>query len=173
MIELQDLEGISHEGLVDLLLDQNTQPFEIYIPKTTRQFHSPSGAIAYDYAYLAYSGQLLGDAAQQFFYEEVTPDLHESVLFRVSTSNITGLAAALIQIAFLYGFVPNPDGEEDDDENSLMRAETVEDFLDKVESRALVPFCPYFIEVYNDFNTNDEDDQEDDEDDQEDGDPLQ
>src|ERR1700722_16498215 len=110
MIEMQALAGLDREGIVNLLLEQKEQPFEIYVPKETQRFFSERSAIASDYANLAYAGQRLFEVAKSFTYEKVPPDLHESVLFEVATENITGLAQALLDVS--YGYVNDHEDED-------------------------------------------------------------
>ncbi len=102
MIEIQDLEGKVKSGIIDLLLEQESNSFEIYIPKSTQLSFSERDAIAIDYNKLAYAGLLLNEISENFNYEKVAPEFHESVLFTVQTNNIEGLAKALLEISFGY-----------------------------------------------------------------------
>ena len=83
MIEIQQLEGLDLEQTLNLLLEEKSQPFEIYIPKNTQQYFSENDSISVDYANLAYSGQLLFEVSDSFEYERVSSDKHESVLFKI------------------------------------------------------------------------------------------
>lgn len=142
MIEIQNLQGLSEEQIVDLLLEQKSQPFEIYIPKETQRFSSDNESIADDYLNAAYAGQMLSDVAEKFDYEFVSPDKHESILFTVKCADIEALAEALLEISYLY-VNDHPDPIELWDGRL--------NFIDEVEKKKIVPACQDFIEVYNEF----------------------
>jgi hypothetical protein len=83
MIEVQEIRTSNIQEIVDMLLEQRSQPFEIYAPKSTQLHFSEQTAIADDYALLAYVGQRLKEVSDEFSYEYVSPNEHESVLFEV------------------------------------------------------------------------------------------
>lgn len=143
MLDFQNLQNLNKEQIVSLLLEQKSQPFEICIPKSTQKFFSEREDIAIDYAELAYSGQRLSDISENFEYEKVSPENHESVLFTISTSDLRKLAETLLEIS--YGYINDPEDEE------FFFAESVEEFLGDVENSKIVPACPYFIEIYKEF----------------------
>jgi hypothetical protein len=143
MIEIQELAGLDREGIINLLLEQQEQPFDIYVPKETQRYFSEREAICSDYANLAYAGQWLFEVANSFAYDEISPDDHESVLFQITTENIDGLAAVLLDISF--GYV----NDHEDEEFSYF--ELVEAFIDDVQGSKIEPACPYFIEIFNEF----------------------
>lgn len=143
MLDLQELQNLTEGQIVELLLKQNLQPFEIYIPKSTQKYFSDPESIAIEYAELAYAGQRLSDISDSFEYEEVKPEDHESVLFKISISDLKKLAGTLLEIS--YGYINDSPDEE------FIYAELVEEFLGDVEDSKIVPVCPYFIEVYKEF----------------------
>jgi hypothetical protein len=57
MIEIQEIRTSNIHEIVDMLLEQKFQPFEIYAPKSTQLAFSGQSAIADDYALFAYVGQ--------------------------------------------------------------------------------------------------------------------
>lgn len=147
MIELQQLLNLNLEQVVNLLLEQKTQPFEIYIPKETQQFFSEKEAISIDYCNLAYAGQLLFDASDEFQYEEVSPDLHESVCFTIEAKDFEKLAAALLQIS--YGYVND---HPDDEEYSFL--ELSANYLYEIEQGEILKIaCQYFVDVSKQFKS--------------------
>ena len=113
------------------------QPFEIYIPKETSLLNSERFVISRDYEYLAYTGQMLKDISEEFSYNEVSPDAHESVLYKIKISDINLLAEKLLNLS--YGYVNDHPDEE------FIFAEEVEEFLGLVESGEIISACPYFI----------------------------
>ena len=88
MIEIQNIKNCSKEGIIDLLLDEKTHQFEIYLPKETVLFSSSSLDIANDYAVLAFSGQKLKNASDTFEYNYVSPSEHSSVCFKCEAKKI-------------------------------------------------------------------------------------
>lgn len=144
MIEIQQLRGLDLEQVFNLLLDEEGQLFEIYIPKATKQFFSESAAISSDYANLAYAGQLIFDASDEFEYDEVSPHLHESVCFKVKAKNFEKLADALLEIS--NGYV------NDCLEEEYSFDEEVSDYFYKVKQGEISKIaCPYFVKVSEEF----------------------
>jgi hypothetical protein len=143
MIEIQEIRTSNIHEIVDMLLEQKFQPFEIYVPKSTQLAFSEQSTIADDYALLAYVGQQLKDISDEFSYEYVSPDEHESVLFEVKTNNIEKLAETLLELS--YNFNNDPDSDE------YIPFEDVNDFIDKVQTLKITPACPDFIEVFREF----------------------
>ena len=149
MIEIQSLKDLTFEQVVDLLLDQKIQPFEIFVPKETQLFNSDRGAIALDYANLAYSGQLLFDIADEFQYEQISPDNHTSVLFTIKTRDIEKLASVLLHIS--YGYIN--DHPEDDEFNY---SEESSYYFDEIKSGKVSKIaCPYFIDISKEYKLED------------------
>ncbi len=156
MIEIQDLKDLNYQQIVDLLLQQPKQAFEIYVPKQTSLFNSERFAISMDYAYLAYAGQVLKVISEEFSYAEVPPDSHESILYEIKPTDINLLAEELLNLS--YGYVNDSPDEE------FIYAELVEEFLGQVESAEIIPACAYFIEAHKEFaEEEDEEEQDDDE----------
>jgi hypothetical protein len=104
---------------------------------------SEQSAIADDYALLAYVGQRLNDVSDEFSYEYISPDKHESVLFEVKTNKIEKLAETLLELSYNFNNDPDPD--------EYIPFEDVNDFIDKVQALEITPACPDFIEVYMKF----------------------
>lgn len=144
MIELQDIFELDKNEIINILLKQE-QPFKIYIPKTTVLFSSSNYDISYDYACLAYCGQLLYNLSKKFDYESIQPHEHESVCFTIEVSNIEPLAALLQELCYLYT------GEDPNDEN-YCAAELVANYMDEVEDQEIkdVP-CMNFYETAKEF----------------------
>lgn len=145
MIEIQQLQNLELEQVINLLLEEKKQPFKIYVPKETQQFFSEREAIAADYANLAYAGQLLHDVSFEFDYEQVSPDLHESVCFNLKAIDIEILAQVLLEISF--GYV---NGHNEGEEYSYV--EEASDYLFKANQGEISKIaCPYFVNVSNEF----------------------
>jgi hypothetical protein len=72
MIEIQEIKNVTTEDIINLLLDEKKQPFEIYVPKSTQLGFSSNENITDDYAMLAFAGQKLSEAANDFSYNYVS-----------------------------------------------------------------------------------------------------
>jgi len=143
MIEIKNIVNKKEKDIIDLLLDEKVQPFEIYIPKSTKLYFSESSAIADEYAMLTYAGQKLSDVSDKFDYWYVSPVDHKSVLFEVETKNIESLAKTILHLSYGY----NNQSEEES-----FFFDDVNDFIEKVESKKIIPACPDFIEDYEEYN---------------------
>lgn len=148
MIEIQNIRTNNIDDIINLLLDKDEQPFEIYVPKSTQLYSSTSEDIANDYAMLAYAGQKLSEVADEFSYDYVSPSNHESVLFEIKTNNLKRLAETILNISYGY------DNEHDDEE--LYYLDDVYDFITKVTTKEILPVCPDFIEDWQEYNNVDE-----------------
>lgn len=144
MFDIEDLKDKTVDEIVDLLLEQQSQPFEFVIPKGTQQFFSESDAVAAEYINLAYVGQRLHDISTSFDYSELAPAESGNIFFRVTTSNFKELAETLLEIS--YGYV------NDSDDPEFIYAELVEDFLRKIENATIIPACPYLVQTYKEFS---------------------
>jgi hypothetical protein len=153
MIEIEQLRGLEVERVIDLLLEQKIQPFEIYIPKETSLYNNERTDISVDYLHLAFAGQRLSEASQEFKYHIVYPQDHESVLFEIKTNNLEGLSEALLDISF--GYV-------NDHEDDSYFPEMVSGFEGDIEQKDYKIACPEFIEIYREFMNEEEDEGEDD-----------
>lgn len=140
MIEIQNINSTTIDDLLNLLLDEKTQPFEIYVPKSTQLFASSNKDIANDYAMLAFAGQKLSEVADDFSYYYVSPSDHDSVLFEIKAKDIKRLAETILFIS--YGYNNEPEDEE------IYYSDEVYDFIEKVEEGNTLPICPDFIEDY-------------------------
>lgn len=154
MIEIQNISNATIDDLVNLLLDEKTQPFEIYVPKSTQLFASSNENIANDYAMLAFAGQKLNEVADEFSYDYVSPSDHDSVLFEIKAKDIKALAEVILFIS--YGYNNESEGEE------VYYSDEVYDFIEKVEGGKVVPVCPDFIEDYQKYNIKTGDEEESD-----------
>jgi len=144
MIEIQNIERTTIDGIINLLLDEKKQPFDIYIPKSTLLYHSTSEDIANDYATLAYIGQKLSEVSESFSYDYVSPHVHESVLFQVETTNFVGLAEVILELSYEYN------NESEDTEESYF-LDDVYQFIDDVENNKITPACQDFLDTYYEF----------------------
>ena len=150
MIEIRDLEGKVKSDVIDFLVEKRSTSFEIYIPKTTQKYFSENEAIAFDYAQLAYSGQLLKEVSDEFAYEKVPPELNESVLFKIETKKLDELAVVLLKISF--GYVNDCDDEMyEDTEVACEFSEEVGQFLYEIEMKQIIPICEYFHQIYLEY----------------------
>lgn len=144
MIEIQELKEKHLEDVLNLLLKEE-QPFEIYVPKETQIYNSEREAISMDYAALSYSGHLLSQVSEEFEYETVSPGKHESVLFRVTTSDIESLASTMLYIS--YGYV-----NDHPEDAQFSYGEEAANYLYEVEQGGIGQVaCPYFVEVSREF----------------------
>lgn len=150
MIEIQQLYELNLEQVIDLLLEEGTQPFEIYIPKETQLYFSDRAAISADYCDLAYAGQLLYDISEEFDYEEVSPELHESVCFTIKVKDIEKLAVSLLEIS--YGYVND---HPDDEDYSFV--ELSSNYLYEIEQGKIHKVaCQYFVDICKEFENEEE-----------------
>jgi hypothetical protein len=144
MIEIQNIREMTEEDIANLLLDQKKQPFEIYITKSTQLYSSTNEDIAIDYAMLAYSGQLLKDVSDGFVYDSVGVAEHKSILFEVSGNDIPKLAKAILEISIGYN-------NEHEDYDDFYYHDNVEQFLEYSNNNHIIPACPDFLEIYNEY----------------------
>lgn len=143
MIEIQDIVNDKIEDIIDLLLNEKEQPFKVYIPKSTRLFFNESSEIANDYAVLAYAGQRLSEAAEEFNYWYISPVDHKSVLFEIKTNDIELLANTILYLSYGYN---------NQQEIGFSYLDEVYCFIEKVKSKEIIPVCPDFIEDYEEYN---------------------
>lgn len=157
MIELQNITEMTEEDILNLLLNEKKQSFEIYVPKSTQLYSSTNQDIAIDYAMLAYSGQLLKNASNEFEYDSVGVENHTNVLFEVSVDDIPKLSKAILEISIGYN-------NEHEDYDDFYYHENVEQFLDDSNNNQIITACPDFVEIYNEYIDIDEDEGGEDED---------
>ena len=150
MIELQQLRDLDLEQVVNLLLEEKIQPFEIYVPKETQEFNSDREAISIDYANLAYCGQLLFDVSDEFEFEEISADEHESALFTIKAKDFERLAAALLEIS--YGYV----NDHPEDENYSFIEQSSNYFYEIEQGKIPRVACQYFVDVSKEFQKEEE-----------------
>jgi hypothetical protein len=143
MIEIQDISNATIDDLVNLLLDEKAQPFEIYVPKSTQLFASSSEEIAIDYAMLAFAGQKLNEVSDEFSYYYVSPSDHDSVLFKIKAKDIRQLAEALLFISYGYN---------NEFEDEIYYWGEIDDFIEKVKNGEIIPICPDFIKDHQEYN---------------------
>ena len=134
------------EEIITLLKSENTDNFEIAVPKSSQEFFSERESIARDHLYLAYAGQLFSEIAETFSYDHITPDVHQSVVFYIKPGNIEELAEVILNIS--YGC---ENGDEDDQWNF---SEDLNCFEDDLQTTKLA--CPEFIEYFNEFSDEEE-----------------
>jgi len=155
MIEIQNIKEMTEEDITNLILEQKKQSFEIYVPKSTQLYSSTNQDIAIDYAMLAYSGQLLKNVSNEFEYDSVSVSNNTSVLFEVSVDDITKLSKAILEISIGYN-------NEHKDYDDFYFHENVEQFLDDANNNQIIPACPDFIKIYNEYIDEEEDDDDND-----------
>lgn len=143
MIEIQNIIDKDEKEIINLLLNEKEQPFEIYIPKSTKLYFSESSEIANDYAMLAYAGQRLSEVAQEFDYWYVSPVDHKSVLFEITAKDIELLANTILYLS---------DGYNNPSEDGFSYIDEVYSFIEKVKSKEIIPICPDFIEDYEEYS---------------------
>jgi hypothetical protein len=144
MIEIQDVQTNDIDDIINRLLGEKEQPFEIYVPKSTQTFASSNRDIANDYAMLAFVGQKLNEVADDFTYYYVSPSAHDSVLFEVKTKKIKQLAETILNISYGYS--------NDSEEDEIYFLDDVYDFIEKVTTGEVISVCPEFIEDYQEYN---------------------
>jgi hypothetical protein len=152
MLEIQDLKDLTIDDLVDLLTEEGAQPFEIAVPKSTQKFFSEDREIAIDYARLAYAGHRVHEISRSFEYTKIPPDAHESIIFTIEVADLKKLAETLLDIS--YGYINEPDDDELDYDDD------VEGYLYDVEQGTIVPACPFFIDIYNEYISEEDEDDE-------------
>ena len=143
MIEIQDLSGLTIKEIRELILGQKEQEIEVYIPKETQKYFSTSSDIAIDYLHAAFAGQKLFELTKEITYHIMSTEAHESILFKLKCSDSDELASVLLDISYLY-VNDHPDPE-------YIAAEEVQCFLDDVKSKKIIPACPDFIEIYEEY----------------------
>lgn len=143
MIDIAELSETALEDIKDIIEDENSTEYEIYVPKSTQLFSSEKSAIAYDYAYAAYSGQLLATIALSFEYEYVGPEVHASIGFTVKVNDKEALAGTILKISYLYvNDHENPEYDPNEEVNL---------FLEKVQNDEIAPACPDFVELFFEY----------------------
>lgn len=151
MIEIQNIIEMTEEDILNLLLEQKKQPFKIFIPKSTKLYSSTNEDIAIDYAMIAYSGQLLKDASDGFEFDAVGVEEHKSILFEVSGNDIPKLAKAIFDISIGYN-------NEHEDYDDFYFHDNVEQFLEDSNNNQIIPACPDFVKIYNEYIDEEEED---------------
>lgn len=155
MFQLNDLQNITDIVKIKaMLVPKEHGNFEVYVPKSTREYFSDPSAIAMDYALLAFAGQKLQEVAGSLSYVFISPDLHESVPFIVGDADAEDLANVLLELSYYYGF--NDYG--DDEEFSYM---DIDQFVSDVNSGFIEAACPDFVAVSNEFFRRDEGEEND------------
>ncbi|WP_299122327.1 hypothetical protein [uncultured Tenacibaculum sp.] len=136
MIQIQEIKNASKEDVINLLLEEKNQPFEIFVPKETMLYHSTNQDIANDYAVLAFSGQMLKNASDSFEYDYVSPSEHLSVCFTCVAKDFEELASAIFEIS-LWFF--------NDFEEEEFYLDEAYQFIDDVKKSKLEPACNDFV----------------------------
>lgn len=145
MIEIEKITGMDQEDIINLLLDQKEQPFNIYVPKSTLLNYSTNEDIAQDYAILAYAGQILNNVSDKLDYNYVPVTQHSSILFKVSAKDINKLAGSILELS--YGYNNDPEDEED-----FIYSENVYQFIEDVKTGKINAICKDFISIYHEYN---------------------
>lgn len=143
MIELQNITNSSKVDIIDLLLDEKKQPFEIYIPKESQQYFSSNENIAFDYGRWAYAGQKLKEVSSAFEYSYVAPTEHESACFTIETKDIQKLAEEIFEISLWY---------MNEFEEVEFLYDEISQFIEDLANSKIEPACKDFIEDFHTFN---------------------
>jgi len=144
MIDVAEMGGYDFNQILKLVNEQDLENLEVYLPKSTQLYFSEMNAIADDYAHAAYSGQLLAEISSYFSYDEIGPELHQNIGFKVKVNNVEKLAQTILEISYFY--VNEREGEPEE-----LNFELIEEFMDNIETYKLKPACPFFLDVYNDI----------------------
>lgn len=145
MIEIQNIKTDNRDGIVNLLVDEKQQPFEIYFPKCTVLFSSTYEDIADEYAKLAYVGQKLSGLADNMNYEVIYPHEQNSVLFKITTKHLESLADLLLKLSYLY------ENDTQEEEGEYYYWDDVYQYIHDIENRECIPVCPEFISIYQEY----------------------
>lgn len=151
MINIADLESFTSSRIYELLLGHDDNHIAISVPKSSKLFFSERENISYDYIRAAYAGQKLFDVSDFFEYEKVSPELHKSIEFKVICADVKTLANILIELTYLYGINEDPDGNELDQLENIVR------FEDEIEKMQIVLACPYLVEIWTRFRQDESD----------------
>jgi hypothetical protein len=155
MIDIALLSGTTLNDILVLVEKEDTNAYEIFVPKSTQLYFSEKSSIAYDYAYAAYAGELLSSLGTNFTYEQVPPEFHESIGFTFQTNDKQKLATTILEISYLY--------VNDRDDPEYLDIEDVNQFLEDVENGNLKPACPYLSGLFFEFWRQSEAENDDDE----------
>lgn len=153
MVDLANIKNANKEDIVSLLVLEQTNEFEIYVPKYTQQFFSEREEIAYDYLRLAFAGQLLNSIEGNIEYEDVSPTEHESIGFTLNTSKIDELAEVLLLLSYGY--------ENGDEEESEIFSDSLYEFLDETPEEQII--CSEFIDYFKEFSQEEDSDENEEE----------
>lgn len=145
MIHINQLQNLSKEQIVDVLLDQKIQPFKICVPKESSLFNSESREISIEYLHLAFCGQQLSNVSDEFSYNHVQPSERNDICFKVRTNNLELLSDVLLDIS--YGYV-------NDHEDDFYFPELVAEFEGNIEMEGYEVACPEFVKYYREFMKN-------------------
>lgn len=151
MIDLPKIKLFNRTEIQELIKTETDEYLELYLPRTSKQFFSEREDIAYDYAFAAYSGQLISEDAEYFEYTFSLPSEFVSYTFKIKNFDPEALAETLYDISCLYGYT----GNDEDEENVTI--EEVNQFLDDVEAGKITAACPELIAVFEEFTEEEED----------------
>jgi len=146
MIDIVTLKDFSSTQISELVDSEAGEIIEVYVPKTSKLYFSERHDIAYDYILAAYAGQKLSEISFFFEYEEVPPALHESILFQIKVADKDVLASLIMDLTYLYDINEDPEADE------IEQLENISEFEGDIETKKITPACPYFIEVWKEFN---------------------
>ena len=145
------LKGLEPKD-IELLLEDTLQ-VEVSIPKTTQLYFSSNGNISIDYAFAAFAGQKLAEASSSFEFQNLEPHERKNFLFELGVTDSSKLANAIYQLSILFN---DPD---DDDLERDFESEDVWNFIDEVKAGDIVPVCPYYVEVCEEYRKEEGDDE--------------
>lgn len=148
MIDILSLKEKTQSQVIDLILDEGTQPIGILVPKITDS-NSDRDDVAIEYGNLAYYGQMLFDISTDFSYQQVAPEEDGPFKFMVTTPQISELADVLLEICVAVSSDPDEDFPDIDDLVPFMLRDL---FLEDVQAKELKPACKYFCTMYLEYN---------------------
>ncbi|MBS1744244.1 MAG: hypothetical protein JST81_14535 [Bacteroidetes bacterium] len=97
-INLKDLYNVNQQNIYVLLLNAQTQHFEIIIPKTHNPVDDDEFLIFWEYHIIAYAGQQLSDMSTEFTYNIPFPNSTKHFVFEIKTKEFEKLAELLYMI---------------------------------------------------------------------------
>jgi len=149
MIDIAALKDFSISEISELI-DSEDEVIEVYVPKSSKLYFSERHDIAYDYIQAAYAGQKLSEISTFFEYEEVPPAIHENILLQIKVADKDILSAIIMDLTYLYDVNEDPEADE------FEQLEIISGFEGDIETEKIIPACPYFIEVWKEFNLNEQ-----------------
>ncbi|HLP52243.1 MAG TPA: hypothetical protein VK154_15245 [Chitinophagales bacterium] len=153
-ISIEDFDGYKEDDFLEYLKTQETDSFEIDIPKPSELFNTTNNDIALDYLLAAYVGQELSKISSKFEYYYIEPAEPGSFVFSITTNKLSELA----QLLFKVSIMANGQREDDDELVSFDCWSDVHGFADDIDT--IKPACPEFVRDYKEYFTPEDEDEE-------------